>query len=94
MITVFAKHKVNDYNAWKSAYDKATTIRKDRGVIGASVFRDTNSPNDVIVTHHFNDLNTARNFFNSADLKDAMHNGGVVNDPEVWFAEDIEQTNN
>ncbi len=90
--TMFVRHKVSKYDNWKRVYDEFASVRKEKGVIAASVHRDANDPNIIIVTHQFNDLNAATTFANSEDLKSAMANAGVAGPPEFWFGEDIEHT--
>ena len=92
MATLFARHKVSDYGSWKRVYDEFASVRKENGVTGASVHRDANDPDTIIVTHQFRDVNAARAFADSEDLKSAMAKAGVSGRPEMWFAEDIEQT--
>ena len=92
MITLFAKHSVQNYDKWKIAYDKLGPTRRAMSVTGASVHQDPNDPNLITVTHQFNDLKTAQAFANSDELKSAMMNAGVAGRPDMWFAEDIEQT--
>jgi len=89
---MFARHKVSDYGNWKRVYDEFASVRKENGVTGASVHRDASDPNIIIVTHQFNDVNTAMAFANSEELKSAMANAGVAGPPEIWFSEDIERT--
>ena len=45
---------------------------RGHGVIGASVRRDSGDPRIIIVTHQFNEMNTAQTFLNSQDLRSAM----------------------
>ena len=92
MVTMFAKHKVNDYGKWKSVYDDFASVRKEGGVTGASVHRDADDPNVITITHQFNDLNAATAFAGSEDLKSAMMKAGVAGPPDIWFTEDVEQT--
>ena len=92
MATIFVKVKVNDYASWKRVYDELASMRKEKGVTAASVHRDANDPNTVIVTHQFKDMNAAMAFANSEDLKTAMMKSGVSGPPEFWFGEDIEHT--
>lgn len=94
MVTMFVKHKVNNYGKWKSVYDEFANVRKEYAVTGASVYRDPKDPNTIIVTHQFNDLNKATTFANSEDLKSAMANAGVQGHPEIWIAENVERTAN
>jgi quinol monooxygenase YgiN len=92
MATMFVRHKVNDYGNWKRVYDQLASVRKEKGVTGASVHRDANDPNTIVVTHRFKDMNAAKAFAGSEDLKSAMADGGVSGPPEIWFTDDIEQT--
>ena len=89
---MFVKHKVNDYGNWKRTYDEFASVRKEKGVTGASVHRDASDSNTIIVTHQFNNVDAAMAFANSEELKTAMGNAGVAGPPEIWFSEDVEQT--
>ena len=93
MVTMFVKHSVNDYPTWKNVYDSIGTARAKMGVTGAAVYRDPDDANVLIVTHNFNDLNSALAFANSEDLKAAMGRAGVAGRPEFWFGEELEHTN-
>jgi len=92
MVTLFAKHAVNDYSTWKRGYDGLGPTRQAMGVSSASVHRDPNDANMITITHEFKDFNAAVAFANSAELQSAMMNAGVVGRPEIWFAEDVEHT--
>jgi hypothetical protein len=80
MATMFVRHKVNDYDHWKRAYDDFAAARKESGVTSA------------IITHQFKDVGTAKAFADSEKLKSAMMDAGVTGPPEIWFSEDIERT--
>jgi quinol monooxygenase YgiN len=92
MATLFAKHTVNNYGNWKRVYDEFASLRKEMGVTGASVHRSAEDPNTLIVIHQFKDLNAAKAFANSEELKSAMANAGVQGAPEIWLSSDIERT--
>lgn len=89
MITTFVKHTVTDYSKWRAIYDEFQSVAKENGVLGESVFRDPNSPKDVIVTHDFKDFQSANSFLESDNLKSAMQNAGVSGVPEIWFGEKV-----
>jgi hypothetical protein len=72
--SLFVRHQVNDYGNWKRAYDEFGSVRKGNGVTGASVHRDANDANTIIVTHSFKDMKAATDFANSEELKSAMEN--------------------
>ena len=88
MASMFAKQKVADYDNWKRVYDAFD--KKSHGVTAASVYRDTDDPNTVIVTHTFKDIGTAKEFSNSDSLRSAMEQAGVQGPPEIWLGEDVE----
>ena len=94
MVTMFVRHKVEDYGNWKRFYDGFGPERKEMGVTGASVYCDAHDTNAITVTHQFKDLNAATAFANSVELKATMAKAGVSGPPEIWFTQQIETTPN
>jgi quinol monooxygenase YgiN len=92
MTTMFVKHTVGDYQSWKRVYDEVAPLRKEKGVIAASVHRDANNSNTLFVVHQFKNLEAAKAFAESEELKSAMAKAGVNGAPEFWFTEDVERT--
>jgi hypothetical protein len=84
--TMFLRHKVADYNAWRREYDKHGDFQKRSGILVATVYRGEDDPNDVTVSHEFASTAEARAFIANADLKSAMKNAGVVGDATFWIA--------
>lgn len=80
-------HRVADYDAWRGVYDSVGDMQKDGGVTQESVHRMVDDPNNVLVIHHFDDVETARAFFGRDDLRDAMQRGGVQGEPRVELFE-------
>ena len=85
MATMFVRHRVNDYAKWKSEYDAFDGVRNQMGVTGHGVFQAEGDPNDITAYHDFPDLETAKKFAGSAELKSAMQKAGVAGAPEIWF---------
>ena len=56
MATLFIRHRVKDYEAWKRVYDAYD--RKGDGCTRATVHRDPDDPNLVVVTETFPDIAT------------------------------------
>jgi quinol monooxygenase YgiN len=90
MASMFVRHKVANYANWKRGYDAFD--KKAHGVTSASVYRDADDPNTIIVTHTFKDISAAKEFTNSDDLRSAMEQAGVQGAPEIWYGEDVENT--
>jgi quinol monooxygenase YgiN len=92
MATMFVRHTVDDYGKWKRVYDEFTPTRKQMGVMAASVHRDASDPNTLFVTHEFKNLEAAKKFADSQELKSAMAKAGVSGPPQIWFTKDVERT--
>ncbi len=90
MASMFIKHRVADYGKWKPAFDEHETARKEFGATAHSLHRDADDPNVVIVAFHVDDIARAKEFAASPDLRAAMENAGVQGQPEIWFADDVE----
>jgi len=91
MASMFMKHRVEDYAKWKPVFDEHETTRRAGGVTAHSVHRQPDDPNVVIVALRVSDVNKAKQFAGSDELKAAMARAGVQGTPEIWFAEDIEE---
>jgi heme-degrading monooxygenase HmoA len=92
MATLLVRHKVKDYSKWKAVYDGFDSFRKENGVRGARVLRNTSKPNELVVLHEFDDMKKARKFAKSKELKEAMQRGGVADSPDVYFLHQVEST--
>lgn len=90
MVTIFIRHRVGDYAKWKEGYDNADHLRKADGIIFASVHRDPNDANVVMVVHRFHNLGDAQEFLES--VPPVMAAAGVLGKPEIWMGEDAEET--
>ena len=87
MPTLFLKHKVSNYDSWRPAYDGHAGKRNEAGLKEIGVYRDSRDPNDLLIVWAADDLNKAKTFISSPDLKTRMKEAGVVSDPKFWFAE-------
>ena len=91
MASMFVKHRVADYARWKPVFDEHETMRKAAGLTAHSLHRGNDDPNVVIIAFRAADLNKAKQFAGSDDLKAAMARAGVQGAPEIWFADDVEE---
>lgn len=88
MVRMFVRHTVRDYRAWRKVYDDFGKEQRRLGVRRQSVFRSTENPNDVTVTHDFENLRAAKAFVRSRELKEAMQDAGVRSRPTIWFVKE------
>ena len=86
MTTMFVRHSVADYATWKKGYDAFDSKRKALGVTAQACYQSATDPKDITITHTFSNLEAAKSFASSADLKDAMKNAGVIGEPSIWYA--------
>ena len=52
-------------------------------------FAVTLMPNEVLLLLEWDDLERARLFADSDDLREAMTRAGVTDRPDIWFLEDV-----
>jgi heme-degrading monooxygenase HmoA len=93
MTYVLVNHKVEDYDKWKPVYDESIDngMLKDMGGIVSSVFCTAEDPNHLVTLTQFENLETAKNFAESDELRTAMRKAGVEGKPEIYFLEEIER---
>src|SRR6476661_9556425 len=89
--TALVRHRVANYDAWKTVYDNFAPIQAEHGVRAHQVLRSQDSPNDVVIIHTFDNLETAKSFFAMPELKQAMLKAGVEEDSlKVAFYDEVE----
>lgn len=84
---IIVSHAVEDYDKWRAAYDDFDGFRKQSGVVGHAVNQELGKPNQVIVYHQANDMDSLKKFVDSTELKDTMQRAGVAGEPEIHFVE-------
>ncbi len=90
MASMFIRHRVADFAKWKQAFDEHETSRRQSGFTAHSLHREADDPNVVIIAFRVTDINRAKEFATSDDLRSTMERAGVQGPPEIWFAEDVE----
>ena len=89
MATLFVRHKVEEFGAWKVAYDAFDAERNGLGVTGHGVYQADGDPNDVTAYHDFASMEAAKAFAGSDRLKEVMEAAGVVGVPDAWFVNKV-----
>ena len=88
MPCLLIRHTVQDYSVWKAVFDEQADVRRANGSQGGRLFRSTES-GEVLVLLEWDDLERARLFADSDDLREAMARAGVTDRPDIWFLEDV-----
>ena len=82
---ILIRHKVRDFNTWKTGYDAHQTKRKEAGLTECYLLRGADDPNEVVMLFEAEDLNRAKAFAASAELRDKMQEVGVIDKPDIYF---------
>lgn len=85
MPQVLIRHKVSDYKAWKRVFDDHGANRASYGSQGGRLFRNADDSSEVFMLLEVEDLDRAREFVASDDLREKMAEAGVSDQPDVYF---------
>jgi heme-degrading monooxygenase HmoA len=88
MAHLIIKHKVKDYPSWKKVFDGFIETRRNGGEKSYQILHPENDGNDLLAIFEWDNLENAKKFANSSELKEAMGNAGVLEKPEVYFLEE------
>ncbi len=70
------RHKVADFAKWKHGYDAHGSARANAGLKEERLLRNTDDPNEVVLLFSTQDLNKAKQFAASDDLRQRMQEVG------------------
>ena len=87
MVHMLVRHKVSDFAKWKPIYDAHLSARQKAGLKEEHLFRNADDRNEVLLLFLVEDVDKAKAFTASDDLRQAMENAGVSDKPDVYFLE-------
>ena len=85
---MLVRHEVEDFNAWKHDYEAHRRERVKAGVSEKYILQSDSNPNEVVVLFEADNLNRARAFAQSADLRESMEHAGVKDKPDIFYLHD------
>ena len=80
-------HIVKDFDTWKKSFDEHESMRTANGISLRALGRDMENPNKVLIFLNIDDVQKAKDFSSSPNLKEAMQKGGVTSKPETVFVD-------
>lgn len=89
---VIVSHPVADFDEWKRGFDEHESVRKDAGFLGHHINRGEDDPNHVTVYVAVSDVDKAKAFAASDELKAAMQEAGVTAPPEVTWVTTVRES--
>jgi len=78
-------HKVAEFTKWRPAFDEHEQTRAAAGITNGKIYQSKDDPNDVVILFDVADVQKAKAFSQSQDLKAKMQTAGVVGQPEILF---------
>ncbi|HSR31589.1 MAG TPA: antibiotic biosynthesis monooxygenase [Anaerolineae bacterium] len=88
MAYMFVRHSVQDYEAWKSVFDSVSDLRTRNGEKSYQILREENGSTDLVAIFEWDNLENARRYAGSPELREAMQRAGVSGKPEILFLEE------
>jgi hypothetical protein len=82
---LLVRHKVRDFSEWKRGYDAHLAKRAEAGLTEKHLLRGADDSNEVVLLFQARDLNRAKAFTASADLRETMQKFGVLDKPDIYF---------
>lgn len=90
MASIIVRHKVSDYTKWKKVYDQYKPTVKSMGGKSQSLMRSAVDPHELVILTKFDNVDLGRKWAESEDLKKAMKEAGVSDQPTVYFLDELE----
>jgi hypothetical protein len=84
-VRVMVRHTVKDWAAWKKAFDSHKQVRMDAGLTDRVIGHAVGDDHDVFIVFAVADIEKAKAFMQSKDLKAKMDEAGVVGPPTSFF---------
>ena len=90
MSYVMTRFKVADYARWKQVFEAGGALRQSYGSKGGRLFRNASDPNELILLTQWDNLEKARQFAQSEELKADIQKAGHLGQPDVFYLEEGE----
>lgn len=79
---------MRDFSEWKRGYDNHFVKRNEAGLSEKHLLRSVLDSNEVVLLFEAKDLDRAKAFVDSAELRETMQKLGVLDKPDIYFLND------
>ena len=86
MPTAFIRHRVQDYEKWRRAYDDFTQANPSGVAVEPAVYRSVDDPNELLVIHRFSSSAEVQPWLGDTRRHQAMKAAGVLGSPQIDIA--------
>jgi L-rhamnose mutarotase len=84
------RHKVENYAKWKPVFDEHNDKRKAAGSKSYRIFHNEDDANNLVLLFEWDNLDNARQFAQSEELRKKMQEAGVIGQPDIYFLKEGE----
>ncbi len=92
MLAILIRQQVIDYAAWQEAFEDVEAVRQAHGCLRGRLFGNLADPNEIMILLEWDDLERARLFAQSDDLRDGFRQPNVRDEPDVWFLSEANES--
>lgn len=85
---VLVMYKIEDFKKWKLNNENGAGTRRKRGSREAYVYSKENNPDEVVVLYNWDNLDNARQYFQSDEFKNQMEDAGLKGNPKIHYLEE------
>lgn len=89
MAYLLARASVDDFDAWRTAFDANDDYRTEHGQRGYQVLQPRDAPDDVVVLFEWADDRSPTEFFDSPGMRERMREAGVQGRPEMSLLDEV-----
>ena len=89
MSHLLIRHKVEDFEKWKPVFDADDSNRRNQGWGDYKLLRNSDNPNEIYILFEVSDVNQAREYLLSDDLRNKMGGAGVSDTPDLVFLDQV-----
>lgn len=84
-VRLMTRYKVKDFDAWKKSFDSNIQARKDAGLTDRVVAYSIDDNHNITIVFAVADVDKAKTFLASKELKERREKAGVVSEPSIFF---------
>ena len=88
---ILVQHPVADFDTWKAGFDAHEGVRREVGFLGHHINRADDDPDLVTIYLALTDIERAKAFAASEELKQIMQEVGVTGPPEMTWVTPVRQ---
>ena len=80
---ILIQHEVEDFATWKEIYDSRADVHDAAGFKELQILQGLDNPNNIVILFFNANIERAREYLDSEDLKLAMQGTGVIGAPQI-----------